>query len=108
MDLNLKDFQTEFHKDVLLLQKINNFIIKRLEDRNRLGAPEGPYILEQLNSAIMSFRIKKPATDKIFSPEQLNEVLRDSIKYLNYLKNDETKASHKEKINSLLLDLLKH
>lgn len=103
MDLNLKDFQIDCHEKVLILQKIHNFIYK--DSLNKMGTPEGPYILTELYQAIMSYRVNKPKDQPNCNSEKFSQVLGESIDYLNYV-NKETKAdSKKEKIGLLILEI---
>lgn len=104
MNLNLEHFQPRHHKEVLLLQKIYNCIYK--DSLKKIGAPEGPYILTEINEAVMSFRINKPSRDKEFNLEQIKEILTDAQSYLNSIKNETKSVNLKNQIDQIVISIL--
>lgn len=103
MNLQLKDYQTEFSSTIQLLSQVYNLVDS--QSKHRLGIPEGTPILNQIYELVMACRVQKPSNQANPSMNEIRAILEDSKDHLNYeldqTKNENTKVKIKELLSQI-------
>lgn len=87
MDLNfLKYYKVKYHSLASIIQRFDKLVLKEF----RMGAPEGPYVLEETNHLLSKLRLSESQEPDL---RLISQTLNNMNEYLNHENFRKTQKS---------------